>query len=148
MPKYWPPLRFRLLFFRQKGPWWRAAKRPFTRSIMAAVRGILYAFITERSFRWQSLMAILAVIISFLFKISIGEWIAVILAIMIVLLAEILNTAIEISVDLTTRKQRPRAQAIKDIAAGGALLASCGAAAVGAIIFLPKIWAWSMSLVQ
>lgn len=115
---------------------------------MAAVRGILYAFITERSFRWQSLMAILAVIISFLFKISIGEWIAVILAIMIVLLAEILNTAIEISVDLTTRKQRPRAQAIKDIAAGGALLASCGAAAVGAIIFLPKIWAWSMSLVQ
>lgn len=141
MPKYWPPLRFRLLFFRQKGPWWRAAKRPFVRSLMAALRGVLYAFITERSFRWQCLMAFLALILSWLLKLSMAEWITVVLTLMIVLIAEITNTAIEISVDLTTRKQRPRAQAIKDIAAGGALIASCGAAVIGAIIFLPKILA-------
>lgn len=69
------------------------------------------------------------------------EWCAVIGAFALVWTAEIFNTAIEALVDLLSPERRPLAGKVKDLAAGAVLAAALGAVAIGAVIFVPKLWA-------
>ena len=74
-------------------------------------------------------------------RVSLGEWLALILAITLVLATEALNTALEHVVDIASPDWSPLARDAKDVAAASVLISAIGAACVGALIFLPRfIW--------
>jgi diacylglycerol kinase (ATP) len=66
------------------------------------------------------------------------EWIACILCIGSVITAELINTAIESTIDLYTQEQHPLAKKAKDVAAGAVLACAITAAIIGLMIFFPK----------
>ena len=71
-----------------------------------------------------------------------GEWIAIVLCIGIVISLELLNTAIEATVDLACPGQDPLAKLAKDAAAGAVLVVAITSVAVGLIVFLPRVIGW------
>jgi diacylglycerol kinase len=113
--------------------------RRLVKSFGYAVSGITYTAKTQMNFRIH-LAAILAVTLTgWYVQLSPGEWTCVILAIGLVLVAELLNTAIELLVDLVSPGFNAQAGKVKDIAAGAVLVAAGIAVIAGAIIFLPKL---------
>jgi undecaprenol kinase/diacylglycerol kinase (ATP) len=81
------------------------------------------------------LVSILGVVL----KINANEWISLVLIVTIVLILELINTAIETVVDMISLKFHPLAKIAKDVTAGAVLVASIGAIVVGVMIFLPKL---------
>ena len=73
------------------------------------------------------------------FNIDKIDWLFLIYAIFSVFIVETLNTAVEINVDLVTKKKRLRAMLSKDVAAGAVLLASIQAVVIGGIIFYDRL---------
>jgi diacylglycerol kinase (ATP) len=106
-----------------------------------AGRGVLVVFRTQENARIHAGAAVLTVAAGFFFGISRGEWIAVILAIGLVMTAEAINTAIEAVVDLASPGQHPLAGRAKDVAAGAVLLAAITAVVVGILVFGPHLLA-------
>ncbi|MBO8156051.1 MAG: diacylglycerol kinase family protein [Bacillaceae bacterium] len=104
-----------------------------------ALRGIYCVFQSEINFKIHVIASILVTILGFYFHLSAIEWLFVLFAIGIVLVSEILNTAIEQIVNYLFTEYHPTAGKIKDIAAGAVLAASIIAALIGFIIFIPKI---------
>ena len=82
---------------------------------------------------------LLAVYLGFILNISSTEWLFLIFAIFLVLIAEGFNTAIEIDINLTSPEYHPYARDTKDVAAAAVLLSVFVAIIVGLIVFLPKI---------
>lgn len=109
------------------------------RSTTHAWRGLII-FIKSTHNSWLHIFfALLAVYLGFILKISEMEWIATIFAIGLVMVAEILNTAFEIDINLTSPAYHPYARDTKDVAAGAVLVAVIIAGIIGFIIFFPKI---------
>ena len=108
-------------------------------SIMHALSGIRLFVIREQQARIHVAATIAAVILSFILRISRGEWMAVIIVIGLVWIAEMLNTCIEKMMDLISAERRLDIKFIKDVAAGAVLLASSAALVTGLLIFIPKI---------
>jgi diacylglycerol kinase len=105
-----------------------------------AFEGLRYAWRTQRHLRIHASLAILAIGLGLALTITASEWAALLTVITLVLALELLNTVIEAVVDLVTSEFRPNAKIAKDVAAGAVLLAAAGATAVGAAIFLPRLW--------
>lgn len=105
-----------------------------------AFRGLYVFWKTTRNLRIHIPCALLVVLMGFYFHISETEWIALVFAIGLVFISEAFNTAIEIDIDLTSPEYHPFARDTKDVAAGAVLLSVFVAAAIGLIIFLPKIF--------
>ena len=114
----------------------------FVMCFVDALRGIGCVLKSERNFRIHVMAAVLAVVIGFVLGLSAGEWVAVVLAIGIVMATEVVNTATEYLADAVHPEMDPGIRRAKDAAAGGVLIASVAAAAVGAIVYLPKLWEW------
>jgi len=110
------------------------------RSFNHAFRGIGIIFKTQHNAWLHALIAGVVVVLGFAYRISSGEWAVIILAITSVLAAESFNTAIEIDIDLTSPNYHPYARDTKDVASATVLITALGAAIVGVIIFLPKVW--------
>jgi diacylglycerol kinase len=109
------------------------------RSSNNAVRGI-GIFLRSSHNAWGHLFfACLAIYLGFVLQISSIEWILIILTIGLVILAETINSAIEIDIDLTSPTYHPYARDTKDVAAGAVLVTVFISIIVGLIIFLPKI---------
>ena len=100
-----------------------------------AVEGIIHVLRTQRNLRIHFLAAVLV----FAGAIAVGvtrlQLIALVLAIAFVLVAEMLNTAIEGIIDVSTTSFDPNAKLAKDIAAGAVLIASITAVAIGFLVF-------------
>jgi len=118
--------------------------KPF--SIQARLNSFVYAFAGLKTFfrfEPQAIIHLLAIIVvtfaGYFFELSKSEWIAVILVIGLVLVAEILNTAIEKLTDMVSPEIHPKAKVVKDLAAGAVLMASITALVIGLIVFLPKV---------
>lgn len=118
--------------------------RPF--SIHARIKSFVYAFegiIDFIKFEPQALMHAIAVIsvvsAGYYFNISASEWLFIVLAIGLVISAEMLNTAIEKLTDMVSPQINEQAKIVKDLAAGAVLIASLTAFIIGLIVFLPKI---------
>lgn len=105
-----------------------------------AFQGVLHAFITQVNFRFHVTAGVIALILSFIFKINSLELLFVFSAIFFVLTAELFNTAVETVVDLYTRDYNYMAQTAKNIAAGAVLTAALYSLVVGVIVFIPKIF--------
>lgn len=116
--------------------------KPFTisdriKSIGFALEGLATMLRTQHN-AWVHLAATIAVAaIGLLIGISAGEWIALVLAIAIVWLAEGLNTAFELLCDVTSPQFHPLVKQAKDVAAAAVLIAAVAAVIVGALIFVP-----------
>ena len=98
-----------------------------------AFQGIVTG-LRHRSIIIQFLLGFLAILAGFALQLTSGEWIAVVLAIVMVIAAEMLNTCIELLCDMYTREYNEMIKAIKDIAAGAGLVISLGALVTAMII--------------
>ena len=109
------------------------------RSTDNAWRGLGVMLKTTHNSWVEVFFAVIAIYFGFLFKISPTEWALVVFCIGLVIVAETINTAIEIDVDLTSPGYHPFARDIKDVSAGAVLMSAFIAGIVGLIIFLPKV---------
>lgn len=117
----------------------RQGHAKFKESASHAMDGISYTISRERNFRIEITAACLVTIASYLLKVSIIEWGLLLLTISLVLALEMINTAIERTVDLVTKDYHELAKNAKDVAAGAVLIASMFSIILGLLIFLPKI---------
>ena len=104
-----------------------------------AFEGIKQAYLGEQNMRIHFFMASLVIIFGFFLKISYMEWLVCLLLIGLVIMAEFINTAVEYVVDLASPKIHPLAKAAKDTASAGVLMMAIISAAIGLIIFVPKL---------
>lgn len=109
------------------------------KSTTHALRGLVIFVRTTHNSWLHIFFALLAIYLGFILKISNMEWIMIVFAVGLVLVAEILNTAFEIDINLTSPVYHPYARDTKDVAAGAVLIAVLIAGIIGLIIFLPKI---------
>ena len=105
-----------------------------------AFAGLMYLYRTQSNFRLHIVSAAIAVGLGIALRISAGEFLAVILAILLVLIAEALNTCIEWITDVLFPHFDQRAKKIKDVSAAAVLLTCLAALGVGLYIFGPRIW--------
>jgi diacylglycerol kinase (ATP) len=100
-----------------------------------AIEGIIHVLRTQRNMRIHFGVAVAVLIAALAFDVSRLELIALLLAIAFVLIAEMVNSAIEAAIDVATSSFDPLAKLAKDIAAGAVLIASINAIAVGYLVF-------------
>lgn len=113
--------------------------RKWVESANNAIEGILYAAKTQRHVRYHLYAASIILLLSFLLGISRGEFLIICLISVIVIVAEMINSAIEIVVDVILPEPTDKARIIKDIAAGAVLIAAFGSVVIGYIILLPYL---------
>ena len=102
--------------------------------------GIIRFFKTEPNARLHLAGAIGAILLLMFFPVARWEAVAVVLCIALVVVCEMLNTAIEKTMDFISTKTHPQIKLVKDIAAGAVLVAALCAFTTAAIIFIPKIF--------
>ncbi len=85
------------------------------------------------------ILSIVAIVLSIVFKITGTQWILLFLVMTTIIIAELLNTAIEAVVDMFTEEYHPLAKVAKDCSSAAAFVASLLAIAVGGSVFIPKI---------
>ncbi|MFV0558635.1 MAG: diacylglycerol kinase family protein [Enterococcus sp.] len=112
----------------------------FITSVEFALTGIKTVFEEERNMRKHVASGIVALIAGLLFHFNVIEWLWLLLAVFLVILAEIINTIFENVVDMVTNYHfHPIGKKVKDMAAGAVLITSVFSVVVGAILFVPKI---------
>ncbi|PIQ90378.1 MAG: diacylglycerol kinase [Candidatus Omnitrophica bacterium CG11_big_fil_rev_8_21_14_0_20_41_12] len=114
--------------------------RPFNESLKIAALGIGYLFVFHRNMRIIFLLGILAFFLGIYFKLRGIEVIALSITMTFVFMAEILNTAIEIMMDMFKQEYSVKIKIIKDISAAAVLLASINALAVGYVLFVHRLF--------
>lgn len=100
-----------------------------------AIAGIAALLRSEPNARLHGLATCGVVILGWVMPLTRGDWLALVLAITAVWVAEALNTAIEALCDTLHPDQHPGIKRTKDVAAGAVLLAACGALITGMIVF-------------
>ncbi len=118
-----------------------APRRPPTivESFNFAIEGIIHVLRTQRNMRIHFAIAIGVLVAALAFDVSRLELIALLLAIAFVLIAEMVNTAIEAAVDVASTSFDPMAKLAKDIGAGAVLIAAVNAIAVGYLVFSGQV---------
>ena len=111
-----------------------------TFSFKYAFEGIITTIKEERNMFIHFLIAIIVVITGIYVRLSLNEWLICLLLFALVFSLELINTAIENTVDLVTTKKNKKAKLAKDAAAGAVLIAAIFASIIGIIIFLPKFF--------
>jgi diacylglycerol kinase (ATP) len=103
-----------------------------------AIEGVVHVLRTQRNMRIHFAIAIAVLATAAAVGVSKLELIALLLAIAFVLIAEMLNSAIEGAIDVATTSFDPMAKLAKDVAAGAVLIASVNAVAIGYLVFAGK----------
>lgn len=111
----------------------------FIRGFGYAFKGLFYACKTQLNFRVHLFCAAVAIALGWYLKLSTTEWLWIALCIGMVLLTELINTAIELLVDLVSPEYNENAGRVKDMCAATVLITAITALAIGVIIFLPKL---------
>ena len=99
----------------------------------------LRVFVSQPNARIHTVAAVLVVVLGWWLQVSRGEWLALLLAMGMVLTTEALNTALELAVDRASPEWHPLARDAKDVAAAAVLMASVCAAVVGLVVFVPRL---------
>jgi diacylglycerol kinase len=110
------------------------------KSFHHALDGIKYAYLYEQNMKLIILAMILVILAGFYFKITALEWLICILCFALVSATEMINTAIEATIDLITLKQHPLAKIAKDTAASATLIFCIASFIIACIIFIPYIF--------
>jgi diacylglycerol kinase (ATP) len=118
-----------------------APRRPpsIFESFNFAIEGIIHVLRTQRNMRIHFAVAVGVIVAALAFDVSRIELVALLLAIAFVLIAEMINTAIEAAVDVASTSFDPMAKLAKDIGAGAVLIAALNAVAVGYLVFSGEV---------
>jgi len=109
------------------------------KSFKYAADGITYCLLTQRNMKIHTAAAIAALALAWYFELPATEIIVLILTIAAVMVAEMINTAIETLVDLISPQYHPLAKVAKNIAAGAVLVSSVASIAVGFFLFFHRL---------
>ena len=116
-------------------------RRSVSRALQCACRGLLDAWESEPNLRMHVYFGAWIVAFGVWTRLSVNEWLWVTFAIGLVIFAELMNTAIEQTVDLVVGlRPDPMARQVKDVAAACVLVASVIAALIGGLTFLPHLF--------
>jgi len=110
-------------------------RKSVSTSFHYAWEGIQFCFDTQRHMRVHFTLAVLVLLAAWTVGVEGSEFMHLMAAIAIVLIAEMLNTALEACVDLIVQGYDPRAKVVKDVAAGAVLFAAIYAISVAIIVF-------------
>ena len=110
------------------------------KSFQYAIRGLVKVFREEQNLRVQTLAGIFAFVLAWYFQVTAVEWCLLIIVSALVLLMEIVNSAIERVADVLKPRIHTYVKEVKDIMAAAVMLASGLAIVVGLIIFLPRLF--------
>ncbi|MDD3887462.1 MAG: diacylglycerol kinase family protein [Patescibacteria group bacterium] len=102
-------------------------------------KGLIYTFKEEQNFRIHLFFAVIVIILMVFFKVSRLESLVLIIAMTLVIFAELVNSIFERIVDILKPRIHSYAMVIKDMMAATVLVAAVAAVAIGVIIFLPRI---------
>jgi diacylglycerol kinase len=117
-------------------------------SFRHALEGIVCVVREERNARIHLVAAAAVIALGLWLNLTTLEWALLVVAIALVLVGEMLNTVIEIVIDLVMPDEHPLAKDAKDVAAGAILVVSLAAAVLGLLVLGPPLWrqltaAWS-----
>jgi diacylglycerol kinase (ATP) len=113
-----------------------------------AFEGVIHALRTQRNLRIHFAIAAGVLVLAVIYDVTRLELIALLIAIAFVLIAEMVNTAVEATIDLSTPSFDPLAKIAKDLAAGAVLIASMTAIAVGYLVLADRLKRPSARLVN
>ena len=114
-------------------------ERKLIESFNAAVEGFIYVLKTERNMRIHFLAALLFILLGVYFNFTHIEILILTITITLVLVAEMINTAVELTVNMVEGEVHPIVRIIKDVSAGAVLLTAINAVIVGYMLFSRKI---------
>lgn len=118
---------------------------PIAKSFQDAFSGIYYVLRTQRNARIHLGITTAVALLGTWLRLGISQWVPLIIAAGLVWTAEIINTALEAAVDLSSPQERSLAGTAKDISAGAVLFAAAAAALVGILILGPPLLARLLS---
>lgn len=116
----------------------RGFKR-FVASVINSFNGLKYAYIHEQSLTLHAVLTLGVLLTGFYFKISLMHWAILMIVMTIVIVTELINTAVEATVDLVTNEYHELAKIAKDCASAAAFVSSLLAAGLYLYVFIPKI---------
>jgi diacylglycerol kinase (ATP) len=122
--------------------------RSVIKSFNDAITGIIYVLRTQRNMRIHFIIAAAVLVTSLLLGVSRIELMIILLAVALVMVAELLNTAIESAIDVVTTTFDPLARLAKDVAAAAVLVASFNAVLLGYLIFFRRINPMSLQILE
>jgi diacylglycerol kinase (ATP) len=108
-------------------------------SMNYAAEGVIHVLRTQRNLRIHFGVAVAVLVAAVVLNVTRFDLLALLISISFVLIAEMLNSAVEAAIDIATTSFDPMAKLAKDIAAGAVLIAAINALAVGYIVFSDKI---------
>jgi diacylglycerol kinase len=104
-----------------------------------AFQGLGTFFRTQHNAWLHLVAALLVVLAGYYFELPSAEWCWIVMAIVLVFITEMFNTAIEFLSDVVSPNIHPQIKKVKDVSAAAVLISSIGAVIIGLIIFLPKL---------
>ncbi len=113
--------------------------RKLVDSFNFAIEGILYSVRTQRNMRIHMIAALLVLTACFVYDLNKIELLIITITITMVIVTELINTAIESAIDVTTNYYHPLAKVAKNTAAGAVLVTAINAVLVGYILFWDKL---------
>lgn len=109
------------------------------KSFNNAVNGIIWAIKSEKNLRIHYITAVLVLVLSLFYDFSRTEFLILLFAICLVLITEMINTAIEKTIDIYTKEFHPLAKIAKDVSAGAVLIAAVNSVVVGYLLFFDRL---------
>ena len=119
--------------------------KAFVQGFRYAIAGLIYTLRTQRNMRVHVLMACLACMISGWLKLQPTEWAILFLTLALVMALEMVNTALETTLNLISEDFHPQIKIGKDVAAGAVFIVAIFALGVGAALWLPKLKPYFMA---
>ncbi len=113
-----------------------------------ALDGIIYAITTQSNIKKQLVIAVIVMLISLFFDLSKAEFLCLMFTVVLIIVAEMMNTAVETVVDLYTDLYHPKAKIAKDVAAGGVVISAINAIIVAYFLFFEKISTIGLTLID
>ena len=109
------------------------------RTFKYSLDGLMYAYKIEQSMWIHAAGTIFTIVLGFIYSLSLTEWAIVFIALGVILASELINTAIEATVDLCTLEIHPLAKIAKDCGSAATFVVFCATVAISLVIFMPKI---------
>jgi undecaprenol kinase len=109
------------------------------KSFHFAMQGLLHAIKNERNLQIHLIISCFVILMAFLLNFGAAKWTILLLTIGIVVSLELVNTAIEATVNLFTKEFHPQAKIAKDVAAAAVFFFSIIAVLIGLFLFIPPI---------
>jgi diacylglycerol kinase (ATP) len=117
----------------------RPRRQTLPRSFRAAFAGLFYGLRTQRNLQIHAAAAVLVVLAAIVLRLTRVEWCLIVLCIGLMAAAELLNTAVEVTLDRLWPQYDDGVRVAKDVAAAAVLMAAITSIVVGLIVFVPRL---------